>query len=183
MRGSAAVLVTVVIGLGAGVARAARDLAPPLEDVTVVNDGEGSARILFRVPSIPFSERTVIQHASLRIPYVGESENEWLDLRICPVTETWGDVGEWHTEFDGDLYAPARADLSRGSGAVVFDLTVLLKENLEEGVFSDGFVLTTGSQERAGIDESQVERFAFLVGAEFNVTTTTVPTVRTPPDR
>jgi hypothetical protein len=143
-----------------------------LEDVTVVNNGEGDHRILFRTSEMPFSEKTVIQRATLTLPYSGASEERALSLRIHPITESWRG---FDTEFDRDVYASAGADLNRGSGTDVFDMTSLMKEILEDGMTADGFVLTVASEEREGLSEDDASRFASMEGAELKVTTTVLP--------
>lgn len=149
--------------------------AASIQDVTVVENAEGVARVLFRTSVLPASQNLIVQKATLTIPFTGEAQERSINLRVHPVTEVWPPGGDFNTEFDTDLYAPAAVDLGRGAGSVTFDVTVLLKEIIEEGMFADGFVLTSASEERAGIDDADAERFSSMEGAALSVTTAVLP--------
>lgn len=89
-----------VLGLAAAVmvvvaAASAEERVVRLLDVTVVQDGEGSARIFFRV-AVPFSENTLVERAVLTMPFTGSAAERELELRICPVTQAWG-TPSWET--------------------------------------------------------------------------------------
>jgi hypothetical protein len=146
--------------------------------VLAVQNGRGAARILFRAAPIPFTERTVIERAILRIPFTGEVESRSLPLRVCLVTEDWSRGGTWDTRYDPYLLSRGEADLRAGSGVATFDVTALLKEMLEYGTYADGFVLTAGRKDRQGITEAEAARFASLEGAELRVWTTMFPSKR-----
>ncbi len=147
-------------------------------DVTVVTNGEGASRVLFRLPVSTASERTIVKKAILTVPFTGAPEEKSLELRICPVTEAWPSGASWSTEFDADVFAPARVDLGSGSGSATFDLTVLLKEVLEDDLTSDGFVLVSGSQVVDGLTGDDADRFETLEGAQLQLVTTILPTGR-----
>jgi hypothetical protein len=154
---------------------AGTDRAASIQDVTVVENVEGEARVLFRTSVLPASQNLIVQKATLTIPHSGEAQERTIHLRVHPVTEVWAPGGDFNTDFDADLYAPGQIDLGRGTGTVTFDVTVLLKAILEEGMFADGFVLTSASEERAGIDGADAERFSSMEGAELHITTAMLP--------
>ncbi len=147
-----------------------------LRDVTVIHDGRGAARILFRTGALPISDRLVVDRAVLAVPWSGAAEERSLELRVCPVTTSWGG---WETDFDRELYARAEADLRRGPGMLSFDITMALRAIAEHGLTADGFVLIPG-ESRLGLTSEEVSRLASLAGASLRVTTTALPSGRPP---
>lgn len=146
----------------------------PLRDVTTVQDGRGAVRVFFRMAALPTSDHVLIDRAVLTIPYSGEREARVLELRVCPVTESWQGTGEWGTEFDTVLYSGGRLDLSRDHGVATFDVTPALQAIRERGYAADGFVLTVRDPE-SGIPAGDASRFAGLAGASLHLETTTLP--------
>ncbi|MFN8179270.1 MAG: hypothetical protein U0167_15165 [bacterium] len=167
-----------MIGLVTASAAWGEELTASLRDVTVVQDGHGSARVFFRLTPIPFSERTVLERAVLTVPYAGTLEDRAIELRVCPVTRAWAGNPSWDTPFDRTLYARARVDL-RAAGVAALDLTVALKESLEHGVFADGFVLMARTTSE-GVPAGDLVRFAGLSAARVHVTTSVLPSGRAP---
>lgn len=121
-----------------------------LHDVTVVQDGHGLARVLFRTDSVPASGRVLVERATLTVPYAGATEDRSTELRICPVTRAWGGGADWTTPFDEELYGRSELDLRRGSGVLSFDLTAAIRAARESASFADGFVLTLGAGRAGG---------------------------------
>jgi len=140
-----------------------------IQDVTAVQDGHGSTRVFFRTATVPFSASSLLKRAVLTVPFTGAAQDARLELGLCPVTQAWR-APSFETPFDASLAGRCTVDLRRGSGVATFDLTVPLKESLEEGVFSDGFVLLARSSEAVDLS-----RFASLAGAVLRVSTMTLP--------
>jgi hypothetical protein len=167
-------VVAVVLALLAATMAWAEEVVVGLRDVSAVRDGRGAARVLFRTGALAVTERMWVQSAILTVPYSGVSEDRVNELRVCPVTAARGAGGDWMTPFDEELYARADLDLRRGSGLMAFDLTVPLREILEEGLASDGFVLTAADR-ASGLRVQDLGRLSELGGATLRVTTTTLP--------
>jgi hypothetical protein len=166
----------VVLGIivGALVAESARgeELTLGLHDVTVIQDGHGSGRVLFRTGALPASDRLLVESAVLTVPYAGASEDRSLELRVCPVTAVWTG-GDWNTPFDEEIYARS-ALVGRAPGALSFDLTVAFKAMREHGLYADGFVVTVADRER-GVALQDLARVSELGGASLQVTTMNLP--------
>lgn len=175
---SRTVVATMAMGLALASSVVAEERTVPLRDVTVVQNGRGLARVLFRLGDIEFSDRTVVERAVVNMSHAGSAENRRLELRICPITGAWSG---WDTPFDEELGSRAFVDL-RGDGAVVFDFTVPLKELLEEGASFDGFVLTSGS-EAEGLALADLARLGGLSGVQVKVAVNTLPSGWPPRDR
>lgn len=148
-----------------------------VQDVTAVQDGEGSTRIFFRLGEIPFSESTLVQRAVLRLPFTGSPTERDIELRVSPVTEARG-TPSFETPYNEDLAGFCDVSFRGGSGVATFDLTVALKEQLEEGVFADGFVLI--AQTADGLSSSDLSRFGTLSGAQLSLTTLVLPSGKPP---
>ncbi|MFN8179274.1 MAG: hypothetical protein U0167_15185 [bacterium] len=149
----------------------------PVRDVAVVQDGHGAARVFFRLGAISISQSTLIDRAVLTVPFTGDLADRAIELRVSPVTQAWAGNPSFDTPYDDSLSGRCEVDLRRGSGVANFDLTVALKESLEEGVFSDGFVLTARSE---GATATDLARFGTLSGATLRLTTTTLPSGKPP---
>jgi hypothetical protein len=148
-----------------------------LRDVAAVQDGRGSARVLFRPAALPAFEGVTVESARLTIPYSGEVDPRRLELRVCPVTERWQGNGRWDTAFDRELYARATLDLRRGGGVMTFDLKVALREMAEYGLSTDGFVLTAVSAS-GGLPVGDLSRLGSLSGAMLRIETSQLPSGR-----
>ena len=151
----------------------------PLLDVTAVTSQRGAVRVLFRTAALPSMERELIESAVLTVPYSGAAAERSMELRVCPVTESWSGGGRFDVRFDDELYARGDFDLRRGSGVMTFDVTVPLREILEEGMSADGFVLT-GMRVGDGIPGADVVRIAGLPGAVLHLRTIELPSGRPP---
>ncbi|MFN8178430.1 MAG: hypothetical protein U0167_10885 [bacterium] len=167
--------------LWAGAVRS-EEYAFGLQDVTVVQDGHGVARVLFRAGSLPASDHVLVERAVLTVPYAGAIEGRSVELRVCPVTAAWAHGADWTTPFDNEIYARSELDLTQGSGVMSFDLTVAFQAMREHGLSADGFVLTLGSGRAGGIPVQDLARLAGFTGASLRVTTTNLPS-GAPPQR
>ncbi len=152
-----------------------------LRDVTGVQDGRGASRVLFRTAALPSFEHRLIESAILSVPYAGSVVDRAREVRVCPVTEAWQGAARWSTAFDEELYARGTLDLRRGSGTMMFDVTVALREIVEHGLTADGFVLT-GVASGDGIPTEDASRLSDLSGARLTVRTIELPSGMPPPE-
>ncbi len=170
----------VLLGLLGGTAFAGETVVA-LRDVTGVQDGHGASRVLFRTAALPSFEHRLIESAILSVPYAGSVVDRAREVRVCPVTEAWQGAARWNTAFDEELYARGTLDLRRGSGTMMFDVTVALREIVEHGLTADGFVLT-GMAPGAGIPTEDATRLSDLSGARLTVRTIELPSGMPPPE-
>lgn len=136
----------------------ADEVAFPVRDAAVVQDGSGSARVLLRTELPQPDDHVLVSRAILTLPWEGGAETRIVDLRACPVTESWQGGGRWETPFDRELYSRGTMDLRRGSGTISFDVTVAVQGAREQGLAGHGFVLTaaTEPQEVSGADIGRI---------------------------
>jgi hypothetical protein len=156
-----------------------------VQDVTVIEDGRGSARVLLRAgASITSLTGVALSQATLTVTMAGTPAERTLRLRIYPITTTgWNALsvswtGGWSRaggDYDEELFAAADVDLSRGSGTAVFDVTSMLKDVLESGMTADGFLLTVDPADGVGIPVTDLTRFGTLATATFDVRYRNVP--------
>lgn len=146
-------------------------------DLTTIANDRGAARILFKAPSMDRAN-IAVSRATLTVAVTGPVAARRMGLRIHPVTTSWMPGGvSWTAgwsraggDFDDDLYAWAELDLNRGATDLVFDMTRVVKEIVEEGVFADGFILTVDPGEGVGLPADDVTRFEDLSSASLDVT-------------
>jgi len=144
-------------------------------ETSVIESPEGEARILFRFEDLTAEEGTaIVRSAELALPLSGEAVSREYELRIHPVTRAWSSP-DWETgweraggDFEDDLFARARVDLSRGGQTVRFDLLSLMNRALTEE-FMDGLILTVAPFDGAGIPEEDLARFAALESSAIQV--------------
>jgi hypothetical protein len=99
-------------------------------------------------------------------------------IQVHPITTTWtaGAVtwtSGWQKpggDIDADLYSRRDIDLSKGRQQVGLDLTGLLKEQIEEGMFADGFLLTVPPYVGEGIPAAALTRYVSVANATLAVT-------------
>jgi hypothetical protein len=180
--------IVAMVGLGmilAPVAHAA-GVDRAIYDVAYIDDGEGASRILFRVGDLSDLGHFVVSSATLNVTLAGSAEARALDLRIHNVTTDWnaGSVS-WTSgwtrpggDFDDEVYASSRLDLSRGATTASIDLTPLLKETYEAGVTPRGYLITLANTD--GLTASDRSRFTNLSTATVSVEAIRVP--RSPSD-
>jgi hypothetical protein len=155
-------------------------------DVAYIDDGEGTSRILFRMGDLSDLGHFVVSSAMLNVALAGSAESRALDLRVHNMTTDWnaGSVS-WTSgwtrpggDFEEEVYASSRLDLSRGATIASIDLTPLLKETYEAGVAPRGYLITLANTE--GLTASDRSRFANLSSATVSVEAIRVP--RSPAD-
>jgi hypothetical protein len=147
-----------------------------VEDMTTVEDGAGNARVFFRMADPGSLGYVAISRASIQFDLAGTPRSGRLGLRVHPVAATWSPAAvAWSTDFDESVYCRTEVNLDR-SGPVSLDITLLVKEILESGSTSFGFVLTTQATEATGLQMTDLSRFANLGSA-----TVEIKCRRTPP--
>jgi hypothetical protein len=112
----------------------------------------------------------VVSRASLSFTHVGAIADRVIRLRAHPVTTPWNPgtvswTAGWSRpggDFDDNLYSVVEVDLRRGVGTVALDLTALVKEAVEGGMNTDGFILTVAPGEGIGLPVADLVRFAAL---------------------
>jgi hypothetical protein len=143
--------------------------------MTTVEDGAGNARIFFKMADPVSLGYVAISRASVQFDLTGTPRSGRLGLQVHPVTATWspGAVA-WSTDFDQSVYGRTEVDLGRG-GSVSLDMTYLVKEILESGAASLGFVLTAHATEAMGLQAADLSRFANLGSATVEIKYRRVP--------
>lgn len=166
-----------LLGIGALAVQAAQAAERSLlvQDLTVLQDGTGQARLLFRTPEIAPGERIIVSDAKLVVPLTGLPMARNLRLWVYPVTRAWSaGAATWTTpwsrgggDVDDDVHMPVDVDL-RGRFAVL-DLTGIVKEAVEEGRPMYGFLVTRDPAEGVGIPLVDAARFTGLGTARMSV--------------
>jgi hypothetical protein len=155
-----------------------------VRDVAVIQDGAGSARILFRASStISDLSEAIVSKAHLAITTTGAAEARALRVRVYSVTTVgWNSLGATWTgwsgpggDYDEELFASAELDFARGGATATFDVTAILKEVLESGMTADGFLLTVDPADGTGIASGDLTRFGTLSTATLDVQYRKVP--------
>jgi len=155
-----------------------------VRDVAVIQDGAGSARILFRASTaVSDLSEAIISKAHLTIATTGLPDARTLRVRVYPLTAVgWSPLGaSWSGwtrpggDYDEELFASAELDLAGGGATATFDVTAILKEVVEEGLTADGFLLTVDPVAGTGISVADLTRFGTLTGATFDVSYRNVP--------
>ncbi|MGQ0723231.1 MAG: hypothetical protein ACT4PE_16910 [Candidatus Eiseniibacteriota bacterium] len=159
-------------------ATSAEQLTRRVAGLTAIADVSGDSRVLFKMDSPVELENIAIRRAVLRFDATGMVVDRVLTLRVHPVTTPWvagavtWDAG-WSrpgSDYDSELFALREVDLRSPSVELRFDLTTVFKEMVEEGMVTDGFMLTVDPGEGAGIAAADVARFASLAAGTFEVT-------------
>ena len=154
-------------------------------DVTVIENGEGAARVLFRCPPVHAAEGLAVRRATLTLSITGPSEARTVHLQVHPVTREWDPrTVSWESgwsrpggDFDDELYARTRVALDRGATTAHLDVTSLVKEIVESGFVVDGFILTVAPRDGEGIRTEDLSRLEGLTGATFDLMYRAVPTI------
>jgi hypothetical protein len=122
-------------------------LTRSIQDVTVISDGTGGSRVLFDLASIGDLGNVAISRATLTFTLSGSAGEGRTTLRLHPVTASWSSGGaswtSWSSpggDYDEAVYTRTELDLSR-SGTVSIDATSLLKEIVEGGMTTHGFII------------------------------------------
>jgi hypothetical protein len=87
-------------------------------------------------------------------------------------TQGWSRPGG---DFDEDVWSHATIELNRGAHSFVFDVTNVVKEVMEEGYSPHGFLITAEPEERIGLSDEDIDRFASLGEASIEVSWRRVP--------
>ncbi len=156
----------------------ARQASGGVRDVSVIQDGRGAARVLFRLQdNVRTLSEVSVWKATLRIPLVGLPTEQSIRLRIYPVTRTWSTgtvtwTGGWTREggdFDAEIFAEKELDLRGAPTEIVLDVTRLLKETLEQRLAGDGFILSVDPRTGSGVSVTDLPRFAGLAASTLDV--------------
>lgn len=159
-----------------------------ITDVRTILDGEGVARVLFKVNAPVNLDGVAIRRATLRLSASGSIESRKIRLRVHPVTTAWNSgavswTSPWTRpggDFDDELHGRAQLDLGVGTADLRFDVTPIVKEIVEHGMEADGFILTVDPADGRGIRTADLARLQNLVGATLEVT---YRRVSSPPSR
>lgn len=152
--------------------------------VSVIQDGRGAARVLFRLESIAPREHTAVSQAVLRIPFIGEAAERDLRLRVYPVTRPWAEGAvDWYSgwekpggDFNEDVYIAFDVDLRELASQIEIDLTPLAKEITESGLQAEGFIVTTDPEESEGLSLADVDRLQQMGQGSLTFSSRQVPT-------
>ena len=80
-----------------------------------------------------------------------------------------------YCSVDEELYSRAQADLRRSSGSLTFDLTIAVKETVEQGAHQYGFLVTTDEAEGDGLRSPDLALLDGLSTASVDITYRTTP--------
>jgi len=166
------VLGTFLLAQAAQGAEVRRSLGAP----TIIEDENDVARVLFKLAEPLGLENVAISRASVRIPLAGAQREGALDLRIYAISRDWAaatvDWSRGWTRAGGDvhddLYSQARLDLA-GTGFVEFNVTNILKEDVEMGTPTYGFLLTVEPVRGLGLPATDAARFTDVASGELVV--------------
>jgi hypothetical protein len=154
-----------------------------IRDVTPILDGEGAARVLFKLDAPIDASNVAVRSAKLTFRALGVPQERRLNLRLHPVTTAWtpGAV-DWNTgwsrpggDFDDARHSRAEIDLREASSELTIDCTAVFKEIVEGGVFADGFILTVDPSEGNGIRTADLARLQGLATATLDVKYRKIP--------
>jgi hypothetical protein len=167
----------ILAGLALGVlfvsTASAERLVRGVTDVTQSADERGGSRILFRWdPSVAEGD-VAVRKAVLRFDLRGEAREESVTLRVHPVLSAWAD-GRGTVVFDEARWSHAEIDLRR-TGPVVIDVTNLVKEVVEEGLSTHGFLVRTDASHAEGLSASDLARLSGLSSGVIEVVWRKVP--------
>jgi hypothetical protein len=138
-----------------------------LSDVAWISNARGESRLLFRLDDLGDLRNAVIGRAVLHLPLVGEVARRTMQVQVHPVLSSWDAAsvtwnGGWERpggDLHDELYVRRRVDLSRGEESLAIDLTLLLKEIVEDGMEAEGFVLTVPPFEGDGLSVEDADQF------------------------
>jgi hypothetical protein len=142
-------------------------------DVTQSQDERGGSRLLFRWDPQLAGGDVAVRRAVLRFDLSGEVQEKSVTLRIHPVTSPWAGGGGT-IRYDEELWSHAEIDLRR-SGRVVVDVTNLVKEIVEEGLTTYGFVVRADAGSREGFGAPDLAQFSGLSSGVIEVVWRKVP--------
>lgn len=159
----------------------ADSLTRSIQDVTVISDAAGSSRVLIDVASIGDLGNVAISRATLTFTLSGSTGEGKVSLRLHPVTASWSPgSASWSSwsrpggDFEESVYTRTELDLGR-SGTVSIDATPLLKEMVEGGMTTYGFLLTADSGGGDGLSSDAIGRLQNLGSATLELRYRQVP--------
>ena len=169
-------ILAFVVGLAVCVPVHADEETKDLRTIRSIDDGEGSARILFRVSELAQLDGIAIRRATLRVPLQGQVDQRTINLRVYPVTTTWNEgtvtwTNGWTRpggDFDEEVFGRGTLELASGASELQLDVTGLLKEVVEMDLTSDGFIVSVAPGDGIGLDSDDVSRLR-LAEAEVEV--------------
>jgi hypothetical protein len=178
----AALLLAVLAGTAA-----ARSVTRGVTDVTVISDGEGASRVLFKLDSGVALGDVAVRRATLSFRTAARAESEVVRLRVYPVTAQWtaGAAGwtSWSSaggDIDDEVYAKADVTLGGAGSTVRLDVTDLVRE-IVLGTADNGFLLTVDPSEGAGISAADIDALSSLTGGTLEVEYRKLPRARPAP--
>jgi hypothetical protein len=176
-------LLTLAAGLIVTTSGAPGLLTCGIKDVTSIEDGRGSSRILFNLDGAGPSGDFSIAESTLTLDLSGSGQAGVLRLRIYPVTNQWSAAGVgWNSgwsraggDFDETVFARAEVDLAQ-TGTVSIDVTSIMKEVLQSRMPAYGFIVTTDPATRTtGLSTAEVGRLQSFASASLEVHYRTTP--------
>jgi hypothetical protein len=174
-------ILALMTGLALPSAARSDEVTRGLRDVTVIQDGEGHARVLFRLASPIDLENIAIQSANLVLECSGVTADRTLDLRLYAVSNDWTPGIGWDGwrnpggDVHPQLYTDTELDLRSGQTRIRFNLLSLMKEIVERGEEAHGFLLTVRPTRGQGIRTEHLARLAGLENAVIRIQYRAVP--------
>jgi hypothetical protein len=155
----------------------ALEITSGIRDVSTITNDRGEERILFRLPDLGLPENALILRVTLEFTVDAEPDSLPEQIQVHPVTAPWtAGAVDWASswqrpggDIDPDLYSRIDVDLSEGGHAIGLDLTNLVKAQIEEGLYTDGFLLTVPPYAGEGIRSSSIARYLPIAGATIDV--------------
>jgi len=144
-----------------------------LEDVTVIHNGRGEARLLCRHAEIGSMENTAVSSASLTFPIQGDTVSRGLSLRVYPILTAWDPenvswIDGWDEpggDFDRGYGGAIEIDLSTAPQTVSVDVLPMVREVILGDLPRNGFLVTVPLYEGEGIPVDDLGRLNLGAGS------------------
>jgi hypothetical protein len=144
-----------------------------LEDITVIQNGRGEARLLCRHAEIGSLEGVAVSSAQVVFPIQGDLVARQLWLRVYPIMTAWDPAHVSWTEgwdepggdFDRAYACEVEVDLSTGSEVVSVDVLPMVREAILGDLPRNGFLLTVPLYRGEGIPLDDVSRLNIGAGS------------------
>jgi hypothetical protein len=169
------------LGIGAALLAAspttATQITAGIRDVSTISNGRGEERILFRLPDLGLPENALILRVTLEFTVDAQPDSLPEQIQVHPVTAAWSaGAVDWMSgwqrpggDIDPDLYSRLDVDLSQGGRAIGIDVTNLVKAQVEDGVFADGFLLTVPPYAGEGLPVAPTPRYLSMESGSVDV--------------